>query len=204
MIELSAKPSQTQTLRRRGQKRLWVLVGCLVAVFSVHTVVSLNPRFLGDDWGTDRTLDRCITEESVLKFLDGKSVLSGYSMHPSASGLQAITLHKEKISSLVIRPDDWSMILVRFNLDHEGKQYRVEGSFQFTTSDSPDLHYHGWDRFMGQVGLESLTRRPGGRDGQIGELRALVFEWAFASNCSSMSGRIAGTASLAAGEMRLR
>ncbi len=150
MIELSAKPSQTRTLRRRGQKRLWVLLGCLVALFSLHVVASLKPGLVGDDWGTDRPLDRCITEQSVLEFLDGKTVFSSDSTHAAAGGA-TITLHKERISSLVIRSDDYGSILVRFNLDHEGKQLRVDGSFQFTTSDDSDLHYHFWDQFMGQV-----------------------------------------------------
>jgi hypothetical protein len=51
---------------------------------------------------------------------------------------------------LKISSDDAWSILVRFNLDHEGEQYLVEGTFFLGTSDSPYLHYHSWGQFMGQ------------------------------------------------------
>jgi len=149
MNEQAAGPFRTP--RSKNRIRLRFLVAGLTALLVVYVVLGLASRFPGYPGGAGLPCDRCITEQSVLKFLDGKTVFSGGSMRAAGSGLETTTLHKENISSLVFRPDDWSSILVRFNLDHEGKQYRVEGSFQFTTSDSPELHYHGWDRFMGQV-----------------------------------------------------
>jgi hypothetical protein len=106
---------------------------------------------MGGDEDASLPLDRCITEQAVLKFLHGKPVLSLNSMDAAGRGGETITLRKERISSLKTRSDDPGWILVRFNLDHEGKQYLVEGTFVLTTSDSPELHYHGWERFLGWV-----------------------------------------------------
>ncbi len=107
----------------------------------VHLVVRLDPGLLGGGRGTSLPLDRCITDQAVLKFLDGKTVF----------GVETITLRKEKSSSLVIRSDEPGTILVRFNLGHERKQYLGEGSFLFTTNDDPGLHYHGWEWLGGRV-----------------------------------------------------
>ena len=62
-----------------------------------------------------------------------------------------IALRKERISSLIIELGEYSTIRVRFNLDHEGEHDLVEGSFVFTSIDSPELHCHGWGQFIGQV-----------------------------------------------------
>jgi hypothetical protein len=143
-----------RTSRPRYGIRLRILLGGLIALSIAHFVAAYRPSLVGgagDDWGTDRPLESCITEKSVREFLDGKTILSRSSRDAGGNGLETITLHKEQISSLKTRADDYSSIVVRFNLDHEGKRCFVQGFFEFTTSEDPSLHIHGWDRFMGQV-----------------------------------------------------
>jgi hypothetical protein len=166
----------SRTARCRSLRELWILLASLIVLWIVHGVVDLNPGFLAGDGDAGLPLDRCLTEQAVLQFLDGKTVLSMVSRDAAGRGVEAIsrlpdgvahlaaavpdapgrgvetiTLRKEKISSLRIRSDDGRSILVRFKLDHQGQQHFVEGTFQFTTSDSPELHYHGWDDFLGVV-----------------------------------------------------
>jgi hypothetical protein len=136
-------PSRAPRWRRRW--RLWILVGGLITLFIIRTAIDLNPELLSDR-AAGLPLDRCLTEQAVREFLDGKNVaLIG------STGAVNIVLRKERISSLRIRSDDFNSISLRFKLDHRGKRYQVEGSFDFTTSDSPSLHYHGWDHFQGWV-----------------------------------------------------
>jgi hypothetical protein len=149
MNEPGAGPSRTR--RRKGGKRLWVLLAGLIVLLTVHVVTGLNPRFPGGEAGAGLPLDRCITEQAVLEFLDGKAVVSTGSRDAAGRGVETITLRKERISSLRIRSDDTGLILVRFNLDHEGQQYLVESSFQLFNIDSPELHFHRWNFFGGQV-----------------------------------------------------
>jgi hypothetical protein len=78
-------------------------------------------------------------------------VLSSGPVDGAGNGVETITLRKENISSLKIQSADSPTILVRFNLDHEGEEHLVEGYFVFTTSDSPELHLHFWDQFLGHV-----------------------------------------------------
>ena len=149
MKEPDGRPSRAP--RRRVGRRLRILLGSLVFLLIVHILDGLNPRFPGGDEDAGPPLDRCITEQAVLDFLDGKKIFSSGLTHAAGSGIETITLRKEKISSLTIISGDYSSILLRFSLGHEGKQYLVEGTFLFRTSDSPELHYHSWDQFMGQV-----------------------------------------------------
>jgi hypothetical protein len=174
MTEFGAGTSRTA--RCRSLRELWILLGTLIALWMVHLVVSLKPGFLARDEDDGLPLDRCLTEQAVLQFLDGKAVFSLVSVDAAGRVVEAISrlpdgvahlaaavqdapgrggetiiLRKKKISSLRIRSDYGRSILVRFNLDHQGKQYLVEGTFQFTTSDSPELHWHGWDDFLGVI-----------------------------------------------------
>ena len=143
------------THRRKARKRLWILLGCLIALCMVHLAGVHDLAFLARDRAATRPLDRCITQQAVLDFLDGKTVSRAGAQDVSGTRVETIKLRKERISSLRIRRDDdeysWKSILVSFRLDHEGRSSRVEGSFEFTTSDSPELHYHGWGEFVGQV-----------------------------------------------------
>jgi len=140
-----------RTPRLKGRKGLRILVAGLGALLMVHLMVRLTPGLPGADEGAGLPLDRCFTERAVVKFLDGKTVVASVSMPGAESGVETITLRKEKISSVVMRGDDNGSILVRFNLDQEGKQYLIECSFVFTTSDDPSLHYHGFEQFVGRV-----------------------------------------------------
>lgn len=149
MNETCAEPARTP--RWKSRKRLSILLGSMVALLVVHIAVGLGLGLPGSKADSGRPLDKCLTEQAVLAFLDGKSVVSLRSNYGAGNSVDMITLRKEKISSLKMRSDDYYSILVQFNLDHEGKQYTVEGSFWFSTSDDPELHYHGWDRFLGQV-----------------------------------------------------
>jgi hypothetical protein len=166
----------SRTARCRSLRELWIVLASLIVLWTVQSVVRLNPGFRAGDGDAGLPLDRCLTEQAVLQFLDGKAVLSLVSVDAAGRGVEAIarlpdgvahlaaavqdapgrgaetiTLRKERISSLRIRSDDSRSILVRFHLDHQGKQYLVEGTFQFTTSDSPELHWHGWEDFLGVV-----------------------------------------------------
>jgi hypothetical protein len=145
MNQPGAEPLPTP--RRKSRIRMRILVAGVVALSMVVLVLGLP----GDEWGAGRPLDRCITERAVLAFLDGKTVLGSSSADAAGKRVATITLRKERISSLKIRSADPPSIYVRFNLDREGKQHLVEGYFVFTTSDSPELHYHGWNLFEGHV-----------------------------------------------------
>jgi hypothetical protein len=149
MNETCAEPARTT--RWKSRKRLSMLLGSMVALLVVHIAVGLGLGFPGSGAGSGLPLDRCLTEQAVLAFLDGKSVVSLPSNYGAGIPVDMITLRKEKISSLKMRSDEYYSILVQFNLDHEGKQYTVEGSFELTTSDDPELHYHGWHQFMRRV-----------------------------------------------------
>lgn len=116
-----------------------------------YVLGSIDPRILGIDLNDDPPLDRCITEQSVLNFLDGKTIFSASLTNPGAGGVETITLRKERISSLKIGSDGMGSTVLHFNLDHGGRQYPVEASFRLTTNDSPELHFHGWLQFMGAV-----------------------------------------------------
>ena len=142
---------RSRALRRRVGRRLWILVGGLIALSLAYVGVSLSPRFLSGQEGEGRPLDRCLTEQAVLEFLDGKTTDPIEPMDGATSGVRSLTLRKERISSLTIRSGDYPAIQVRFNLEDQGRRYAVEGQFIFTTVDEPRLHQHHWDGFMGQV-----------------------------------------------------
>ena len=144
------KPSRA--LRSKSRVHLRILLACLVALLVAHVSLSLAPRVLNGD-GVAAPLDRCISEQSVLKFLDGKLVQSGGPVDGAGTGVETITVRKERISSLKVQPKTYGaqVIVVQFSLDHEGRQHLVEGSFVLTSSDDPELHYHGWERFVGRV-----------------------------------------------------
>jgi hypothetical protein len=127
--------------------RLRILFGILVAALMIRVVVGLDPRSPGSGY----PLDSCITKSAVLEFLDGKSVQAAGSTDAAGRKIEMITLHKEKISYLRIGADDSNTIEVWFELDHEGKPFLVKGWIYFNTSDSPELHYHSWGPFAGQV-----------------------------------------------------
>jgi hypothetical protein len=133
-----------------------MLVASLIALFLVYATLGVDPRFLGIGVDADPPLDKCVTEQAVLRFLDGKIIFSTVSTPLAGVVVETITLRKEKISSLIIQAGEFSSIYLRFSLDHENKQYQVEANFMLTTSDDPSLHYHGWVQFMGQV----ITSRP--------------------------------------------
>jgi hypothetical protein len=117
----------------------------------IHVLAEVNSRFLGITFDSAPPLDRCVTEQAVLSFLDGKPVISMGLTNAGASAFETITLRKEKISSLKTESGDDGTVLLRFNIDHDGRQRPVEASFRLTHSDSPELHFHGWVMFMGQV-----------------------------------------------------
>jgi hypothetical protein len=143
--------SPSRTLPWRSGKRSRILLGILIILLAVNVLDGLSSRFRGGDEDAGPPLDRCITEQAVLEFLDGKTILSSGLTHAARSGVETITLGKENISSLSIKSGDYGTILLRFSLNYESKQYPVECSFLFRTSDSPDLHYHSWDQFVGQL-----------------------------------------------------
>ena len=141
----------SRTRDGRGGKRLRILVAGLTALLMVHLLSGVDPNILGIDSAASPPLDRCVTQQAVLSFLDGQSVVSTGLTNPGASAFETITLQKEKISSLKIESGEDGMVLLRFNLDHNGRRSPVEASFMLTHSDSPELHWHGWEMFMGQV-----------------------------------------------------
>ena len=141
----------SRTAHRRGGKGMRILIASLVGLLVVYFVTGIDPRLLGIDLNDDPPIDRCVTEQSVLRFLDGKTVLSASLTNTGTGGVETITLRKERISSLRIESDGMGSIVLRFNLNDGRPQYPVEASFVLTTSDSPELHYHGWVHFMGAV-----------------------------------------------------
>jgi hypothetical protein len=138
---------------RQNRKRLRILIGGMIALLIVFVVIRLDLTFPGgdDSAGLPLELDRCVTQQAVLDFLDGKKVFSDVPTHETADGLETIMLRKEKISALKIRPGKRGSVVVRFNLDGEGKQYLVEAVILLSIIDDPELHIHGWSLFMGRV-----------------------------------------------------
>lgn len=141
----------SKTHRWRDGKRPRILLGILVALSMIHVMAGVNSGFLGVTFDSAAPLDRCVTEQAVLSFLDGKPVVSMGLTNPGASTFETITLRKEKISSLKTESGDDGTVLLRFIVDHYGRQLPVEASFRLTHHDSPELHWHGWVLFMGQV-----------------------------------------------------
>ena len=107
-----------------------ILLAALVALLMAYVSIALAPRVLNGD-GVAAPLDRCVTEQSVLKFLDGKLVQSGGPVDGAGRGVETITVRKEHISSLKVQPKTYGsqVIVVQFNLDHEGRQLQIESSF---------------------------------------------------------------------------
>ena len=143
--------NRSKTHKGRDGKRRRILFGSLVALVMIHVLAEVNSRFLGISFDPAPPLDRCVTEQAVLGFLDGKPVFSVGLTNAGASTVETITLRKESITSLKIQSGDDGTVLLRFNIDHNGRHYPVEASFMLTHSDSPELHWHGWVLFMGQV-----------------------------------------------------
>ncbi len=125
-------------------RRFWILVGGLIVLSLVNVAASLGSRFLVGHKEEERPLDRCLTEQAVLRYLDGKTV---------ASAGSRITIRKENISFLSIESGDPPAIRVWFDLEDEGRRYPVEGEFPFRSIDSPDLNQHDWGDFAGRVVL---------------------------------------------------
>jgi hypothetical protein len=142
---------RSRTPRWRTGKRQRFLFGSLIVLALANAFVGVSPRILGVIFDDAPPLDSCVTEQAVLRFLDGQTILSRVPVQSGDSRIETITLRKERISSLIIQSGGYRSILLRFNVDHENKQYLVEGSFLLTTSDSPSLHYHGWVQFIGAV-----------------------------------------------------
>src|SRR3954454_13171672 len=105
MKEPDRRPSRAP--RRRVGRRLWILFGSLVFLLIVHILDGLNPRFPGGDEDAGPPLDRCITEQAVLNFLDGKTIFSSGLTHTAGGGAETITLRKENISSLITKSGDY-------------------------------------------------------------------------------------------------
>jgi hypothetical protein len=124
------------------------LLMVLVALLAVRALFAIGPAFQDSDLISGRRLDRCVTEQAVLNFLDGQTIASS---RADGRGLEGITLRRDRISSLIIKPGDYGIVLIEFELEHDGKHLLVYASFRLTTSDSPELHYHGWALFGGQV-----------------------------------------------------
>lgn len=142
-------PSIERSRAPRGMtgRRFWILVGGLIALFLVYVAASLVPRFLVGHEEEKRPLDRCLTEQAVLKYLDGKTV----AIVEPKDGVRRITIRKENISFLAIEAGDPPAIRVWFDLEAEGRRYPIEGEFLFRSIDSPDLHQHDWGAFEGRV-----------------------------------------------------
>src|SRR5262249_45994297 len=66
----------SRTARCRSLRALWIVLASLIVLWIVQSVVGLNPGFLAGDRDAGLPLDRCLTEQAVLQFLDGKAVLS--------------------------------------------------------------------------------------------------------------------------------
>ena len=62
----------------------------------VHVLAGVDPRFLGIDFDAGPPLDRCVTEQAVLEFLDGKTVFSGSLMHADGSRVETIALARRE------------------------------------------------------------------------------------------------------------
>jgi hypothetical protein len=161
-IGLTSKPSRPEPINEpegrrarthgwRNGKRRRILFGSLIALLMIHGLFAVAPGFLEALVDSAPPLDRCVTEQSVLSFLDGMPVFSAGLTNTGASSVETITLQKESISSLKIQSGDDGTVLLRFNIKYNGRQLPVEASFMLTHSDSPELHYHGWGLFMGQV-----------------------------------------------------
>lgn len=141
----------SQVGRRTASRRLKILVGGLIVLSLAYVVVCIGPAILSRyEWG-GRPLDRCLTEPNVLNYLDGKTVFFNGSMDETKNGEGSLTLRKERIGSLTIRPGDPPAIRVRFDFEDQGRRYRIEGEFLFTSIDSPDLHYHNWGDFIAEA-----------------------------------------------------
>jgi hypothetical protein len=146
MNEIDAR--QAHAPRWICPKPLLILAGCLVTVVVIPVVLDLLSSMRKPS--STSPLDQCVTEERVLEYLDGKQV---FELGPlDGPGMKSVTLHRERISSLEMRADgDSSKVLLRFNVDHAGQRYTVEGDFWAGHSDSPELHYASWGPFTGRV-----------------------------------------------------
>ena len=74
----------------------------MIALLIVFVVIRLDLKFPGGDDVADLPLelDRCITQQAVLDFLDGKKVFSDVPTDANADGLETIKMpRKEKISA---------------------------------------------------------------------------------------------------------
>jgi hypothetical protein len=132
--------------RRPRGRRLRALGVGLLLLTAAYLVVGMPDLFRRDAW-FPRPLDPCLTERAVKDHLHTRVVLV-----PEPSGrFRPIILDTNRISDLSIRPGNPPSIRVRFVLDQGGERLPVEGSFPFTSSDSPGLHYHTWGDFEGWV-----------------------------------------------------
>jgi hypothetical protein len=139
-----------RSARRKFGVRLSIWVAWLIIVL-INLAVRLDLGRPIRDSIPARPLDRCLTQQAVLNFLDGKTITYTRPAGATIGGEGTIMLRKERISSLAIRSGVGWEVLVRFGLEHEGKRHSVEGHFQLGSSDDPSLHYHQWGEFAGEI-----------------------------------------------------
>lgn len=149
---LDAQPSPRP--RRMNAKRLWILLGGLTSLALVHVLFTLHPEFrpgfLEGEWGWAPALERCMTVPYVESHLGGKT-FADVDKFDSTGNLVMITLDTDKISNLKVWSGGDRTILVRFDLDYEGQQCLVEGSFLYSNNDSPEMHRHSLDGFDARI-----------------------------------------------------
>jgi hypothetical protein len=134
--------------RSRWRKRSRILLGIAIALLVVRALQGVD--FTHPSTAVDKPvlIDRCVTDQAVLDFLDGKTISTSVT-DAHGKHLETIALRKDRISSLSIRSKNVWLIGLRFNLDHEATTYIVDASFALANIDSPELHYHGWQHFTG-------------------------------------------------------
>ena len=152
MNDPAAGPLQTPHRKRR--RRLWILIGGLIALSTVHVLSGLDLGFLPHilHGGGAGPLEPWITHQGVLDALDGKTAFT-LPKDAGGGGIESITLRKVQITSLSMRASDSDTIHLRFYLDHDRKRYLVEGSLGtvHNTGDMGFIDNHVYGDFEGRA-----------------------------------------------------
>jgi hypothetical protein len=136
---------------RARRTRLKYLIAALCVVVAALLMSHLGirlPRALREPTILD---DPFVTEETVLKYLDGQKIPLSPAPGTAGNTPEWLVLKRERIKNLKLTSDDPRDMSLRFTTHDEQRHYVVEANLSIWHSDSPELHYHDYRDFVAVV-----------------------------------------------------